>query len=116
MDKKIVILGGGTAGWLTALITKKFYPNYDITLIESDEIGILGAGEGTVPHFPGVLEFLGIPISDIVKECDGTIKLGIKFNNWNGDNKFYFHNFVTYKGLSFETLMNYIHIMFYQFT
>jgi len=103
MNKKIVILGGGTAGWLTALISKKFYPNYDITLIESDEIGILGAGEGTVPHFPGVLEFLGIPISDIVNECDGTIKLGIKFNNWNGDNKSYFHNFVTYKGLNFET-------------
>lgn len=103
MNKKIVIIGGGTAGWLTALIAKRFYPKDEITLVESEDIGILGAGEGTVPHFAGVLEFLNIPISDVVKECDATLKLGIKFNNWNGDGKSYFHNFFPYKGLNFES-------------
>ena len=45
-DKKIVIVGGGTAGWLSALFAQQNLPSTDITLIESDEIGILGAGEG----------------------------------------------------------------------
>ena len=90
---KIVIVGGGTAGWLTALLVKQFYPRFDITLIESEEIGILGAGEGTVPHFINVLDFLRIPVSDLIKECSATIKSGIKFTNWNGDQESYFHHF-----------------------
>lgn len=91
--KKIVVLGGGSAGWLTALLTREFYPGFDITLIESEEIGILGAGEGTVPHFIEVLDFLRIPVSALVRECSATIKIGIKFTNWNGDGSSYFHDF-----------------------
>ena len=81
--KKIIVLGGGTAGWLTSLMVREFYPDFDITLIESAEIGILGAGEGTVPHFVELLDFLRIPVSALVKECNATIKIGIKFSNWN---------------------------------
>jgi len=103
MNKNIVILGGGTAGWLTALLAKKYHPSYNITLVESDKIGILGAGEGTVPHFPSVLDFLNIPIESLIKECGATLKLGIKFDNWNGDNTSYFHDFFPYNGLNFET-------------
>lgn len=91
--KRIVVVGGGTAGWLTALFIKQKLKNVDLTLIESSEIGILGAGEGTTPHLVSVLEQLGIDISQILKEAKGTIKNGILFTNWNGDDKKYFHPF-----------------------
>ena len=88
------IVGGGTAGWLTSLYIKKTYPWAEVTLIASSEIGILGAGEGTTPHFVSFLDELGIPSSDIIRHAKGTIKNGIKFTNWNGDNKSYFHPFM----------------------
>lgn len=93
MKKNIVIVGGGTAGWLTALMAKKSYPDIEITLVESKEIGILGAGEGSVPMLYDFFRYLEIPISDLVKSCDATIKNGIKFTNWNNDNAFYYHPF-----------------------
>lgn len=92
--KKIIVLGGGSAGWLTSLLTREFYPDFDITLIESAEIGILGAGEGTVPHFIEILDFLRIPVSALISECNATIKIGIKFTNWHGDGTSYFHDFI----------------------
>jgi tryptophan halogenase len=104
--KDIVIVGGGSAGWLTALILKAYQPNKNITVIESDEIGILGAGEGTVPHFIDVLDKIGIPVSDIVKHAKGTIKNGIKFTNWNGENDFFYHPFKPYAELNFNQLNN----------
>lgn len=93
MKKNIVIVGGGAAGWLTALMAKKSYPDSNITLVESKDIGILGAGEGSVPLLPDFLKHLEIPISDLVKNCDATIKNAIKFTNWNNDNAFYYHSF-----------------------
>lgn len=91
---KFVIIGGGTAGWISALYLKKFFPDNLITVIESSEIGILGAGEGTTPHF--IFEFLedvGISINDFIKNTKATIKNGIKFTNWHGDGDYYFHPF-----------------------
>jgi len=89
----IAILGGGSAGWITALLTQSYYPQHKITVIESDSIGILGAGEGTTPHFITFLDKVGIPVSDLVKNCKATLKHGINFENWNGDNEKYFHSF-----------------------
>jgi tryptophan halogenase len=89
----IIVLGGGTAGWLTALLTQRFYPDDTIIVVESEDIGILGAGEGTVPHFIDVLDFIGVPVSDLVKHAKATLKLGIEFKNWHGDNTSYFHGF-----------------------
>lgn len=108
--KKVVILGGGTAGWLTALLVQKIYSDYEIVLVESESIGILGAGEGTVPHFVDVLDFLQIPIYQIVKECSGTFKLGINFENWNGDGRSFFHGFLSSPQLSEIRTMNDINI------
>jgi tryptophan halogenase len=93
MNKNIVVVGGGSAGWLTALTAKKKYPKLNVTVIESKDIGILGAGEGSTPYLPLFLETLDISIEDLVKNCDATIKNGIKFSNWNNDNDFYYHGF-----------------------
>ena len=87
------IVGSGTAGWMTALFLARNYPWVNITVISSSEIGILGAGEGVTPHFLHYLNKIGINVSDIIKYCKGTFKNGIKFTNWNGDTRSYFHPF-----------------------
>jgi tryptophan halogenase len=92
-DFNFVIVGGGTAGWMTALFLKKNYPWVNITVLASAEIGILGAGEGTTPHFIQFMDNIGIAVSDIVKYAKGTLKSGIKFTDWNGDDTSYFHPF-----------------------
>lgn len=94
MKKKIIVVGGGTAGWLTALYTElKLKDSVEITVIESSEIGILGAGEGTTPHFSNVFDALGIDKTEIFKKAKGTLKQGIKFTNWQGIGTEYFHPF-----------------------
>lgn len=91
---KVVIVGGGTAGWLTALYIEKIAPDFEITLVESDEIGILGAGEGSVPLFSKFLQVLGISEVEFIKETNATFKIGIHFQNWKKDKSSYFHPFV----------------------
>jgi tryptophan halogenase len=95
MKKQIVIVGGGSAGWITALYLNRYIDNSQITLIESPEIGILGAGEGTTPNFVTFLDEVQIPISDLIKHAGATIKNGIKFTNWNNDEKHFYHTFLT---------------------
>lgn len=90
---KYVVVGGGTAGWLTALYLNKIIPYSDVTVIASSEIGILGAGEGTTPHFISFLKELEIDEQSIIDNAKGTIKKGIKFTNWNGDGNHYSHPF-----------------------
>ena len=92
-NKKIVIVGGGTSGWMTALYMNFLSEKYDITLIESEEIGILGAGEGSVPYFPTFLGKMGIKERDFIKNTNATFKIGISFENWRKDGKKYFHPF-----------------------
>jgi tryptophan halogenase len=87
------IVGSGTAGWITALFLARNYPWVNITVISSSDIGILGAGEGVTPHFLHFLNKIGIDVADIIKYCKGTFKNGIKFTNWNGDTRSYFHPF-----------------------
>ena len=90
----IVIVGGGTAGWLTALYAKKIFPEHNISLIESKEIGILGAGEASTPHLINVLDFLEIPTSELIKKTNATIKNTAKFTGWSKNEKdFFYHPF-----------------------
>jgi tryptophan halogenase len=91
--KNIVIVGGGTAGWLTALYANKNFPNDNITLIESDEIGILGAGEGTSTNFIDFIKYLDLDFTRLIKQTNATLKVGIKFTNWSNNNKYYYHGF-----------------------
>lgn len=95
----IYIVGGGTAGWLTALYAQRIFPKSKINLIESDEIGIVGAGEGTTANVITFLQDLGIDHFDLIKETGASLKLNIKFDNWNGDGKYYYHAFSTFLGL-----------------
>lgn len=106
--KKIVILGGGTAGWLTALQVRQLFDKAEITLVESSTVGILGAGEGSVPLLPTFIKSLGIDLGNFKQECDATFKLGINFENWNGDGKSYLHPFTSAFGapLDFKQLNN----------
>jgi tryptophan halogenase len=90
---KFVVLGGGTAGWLTALNMNKHMPYSEVTVIASSEIGILGAGEGTTPHFMDMLKSLDIKEEEFFEHCKATRKNSIKFFNWNGDGKEYDHPF-----------------------
>lgn len=91
---QFVIVGGGSAGWISALFVRANYPDSKITLIQSSEIGILGAGEGTTPHIIDFLDEIDVPISRIVKDAKATFKSGIKFANWNGDQQHYYHSFM----------------------
>lgn len=100
--KNIVILGGGTAGWLTALQVKQLYEKTRVVLIESSKVGILGAGEGSVPLLPAFLQSLNINLGEFKKECDATFKLGINFENWNGDGTNYLHPFAAPPGSSID--------------
>lgn len=87
MNKNIVIVGGGTAGWITAGYLAKSLAasspdGVSITLIESSEIGILGVGEGTFPTIRRTLRRIGIDEAELLRTCDATLKQGAKFANW----------------------------------
>lgn len=100
------VVGGGTAGWLSALFIQRYFPKSNVTLIESSDIGILGAGEGTTPHFLGFLDELNIPLQYIVQEASATFKNGIKFTNYNGDGLSYFHGFKDNSDLDYSDYTN----------
>ena len=92
--EKVVIAGGGTAGWMAAAsLSKLIGKNLDITLIESDQIGTVGVGEATIPTLLTLHELLKIKEQDFVAAVGGTFKLGISFENWRDVGKDYIHSF-----------------------
>jgi len=85
--KRILIVGGGTAGWITAGYLAKTLGvgcpgGVEITLVESPDIGILGVGEGTFPTIRKTLKRIGINEAELVRECNATFKQGAKFIDW----------------------------------
>ena len=94
--KTIVVVGGGTAGWMAAAtFAKVLGRDYSVQLIESEEIGIVGVGEATVPHLKLFHQILEIDEIEFVKKTQGTFKLGIQFNDWGKIGDSYVHGFGT---------------------
>jgi len=92
--KKVVVLGGGTAGWMSAALLKKVLSaEIDIELVESEVIGTVGVGEATIPPIRTFNEVLGINDAEFIRATKATIKLGIKFDNWQNIGKSYYHTF-----------------------
>ena len=87
---KIAVVGGGTAGYLTALTMQKHFPEHEVTVIENSAIGIVGVGESTTGSFLRTIKDLDIDLLEFMKFSDCTIKVGNLFSNWNNENVDYF--------------------------
>ena len=115
--RSVAIIGGGTAGWMTAATLSKILTtkSASITLVESDEIGIIGVGEATIPLMATFNRMLEIDEDDFVRRTKGTFKLGIDFVNWGKIGHRYFHPFGSYginmEGVSFHSYWLRLHQM-----
>jgi tryptophan halogenase len=107
--KKVVIVGGGSAGWLTAGIIAAEHAarsdtgdtGIEVTLIESADVAPIGVGEGTWPSMRSTLKKMGISETDFLLECDASFKQGSKFTNWQcNNNEYYYHPFTLPHGFN----------------
>src|SRR5256714_14816857 len=109
--KKIVIVGGGSAGWMAAMILAQslIKKGVEISVLESPTVGIIGVGEGSTPWLRGFFDSLGIEESEWMPECNATYKCGITFDGWSTRPGFesYFHPFASM--LDNLTLTQFVH-------
>jgi len=105
--KHVVILGGGSAGWLTAgIIAAEHKANHQdglkVTLIESPDVPIIGVGEGTWPSMRLTLSKIGVSETELFRQCEASFKQGIKFAKWvdGSENDFYYHPLVLPQGFN----------------
>ena len=98
--KRIVVVGGGAAGWMTAAALATGLKGSSVELVESEEIGIVGVGEATFPSIRNFHSLLGIDEADFLRATNGTYKLGIEFRDWRVRGESYFHTFGDFGELS----------------
>jgi 2-polyprenyl-6-methoxyphenol hydroxylase-like FAD-dependent oxidoreductase len=105
MVKRLVIIGGGSAGWLTAGVIAaehraKEGAGLEVTLLESPDIAPIGVGEGTWPTMRDTLRKIGVSEADFLRNCDASFKQGSKFDRWvsGREHDYYFHPFVLPQG------------------
>lgn len=92
--RRIVVAGGGTAGWMAAAaLARTMGDSIELTLVESDAIGTIGVGESTIPPLVVYNRLLGLDESEFMRETQATFKLGIQFENWKDQGQSYFHSF-----------------------
>ncbi|HZF14737.1 MAG TPA: tryptophan halogenase family protein [Steroidobacteraceae bacterium] len=111
MLKRVVIVGGGSAGWLTAAVIAAEHCSasggLEVTLLESPDVGAIGVGEGTWPTMRDTLRRIGVSESDFIRECDASFKQGSRFNRWvtGAASDYYFHPFVLPQGYTETSLV-----------
>ena len=91
--RKVTIVGGGTAGWMTAAVLSQWLSKVEIKLVESEEIGTIGVGEATIPHIRNFIALAGIDPLKMISESKATFKLGIQFIDWGAPGETYIHGF-----------------------
>jgi len=92
--RRVIIVGGGTAGWMAAAgLSKSLGQTIDITLVESDAIGTVGVGEAVIPLIKSFHALLELKEDEFLRAVNGTFKLGIEFENWGRLGESYFHPF-----------------------
>ncbi len=108
----LVIVGGGSAGWLTAGVIAAEHrsrsgPSLQVTLLESPDIGPIGVGEGTWPTMRDTLQKIGVTETDFIRQCDASFKQGSKFQQWASgrEDDYYFHPFVLPQGYTETNLV-----------
>ena len=92
MSKKIIVVGSGTAGLITALTLRHVFPHYNITVVSSSKIGIIGVGEGSTEHWRQFCDTLNMNKGEMVSATKATHKYGIYYENWTKHTPFYFHS------------------------
>ena len=101
--RKIVIIGGGTAGWMTAAYLAKYHGSENVTVVESPTIPIIGVGESVTPHVRDFFKEIGIDETDWMKETGAIHKYANKFINWCGTND------ESYFSFNYTTPANYLY-------
>ncbi|MFF4616655.1 tryptophan halogenase family protein [Nonomuraea jabiensis] len=94
MIRSVVIVGGGTAGWMTASYLKAaFGERVDVTLVESAQVSRIGVGEATFSTLRHFFDYLGLDEAEWLPKCAGGYKLGIRFENWSAPGEYFYHPF-----------------------